>query len=396
MKKVIVSFVLEFLIIIIQGCSSGDSSNSSGSGANDVDIAYLENLPKVIGAYVSFTDDPFYQRYELSRFSNYSDCMNDPDVFRTERFRVYGKTASNLDKEAFATLAENKLSELLIDLNFSNEELSNSVMRTYTAMDLSVISSVVTMQPTRVDLIALGVPTIDIPDNYDSLVVSDPNAVLEWWNDLFMYTYDRKTKINLVNTILPDISGFLIPKEARWYVCLVDKLENGTGQGLDDRLIMMRPTSPEVPSEITELQFKAYAKVIQHELVHVLVNNISNYKNDADLWFNEGLAMHLAGQEVATSIAGLQNPLTISTHDFSDYPNYALLVQWLFSTTGASNSADSVFGLFRDISVNVNITLESSFRLYFDNNFNNPSGIPMTLPELEKNWQEYMNTYLGS
>jgi hypothetical protein len=147
-------------------------------------------------------------------------------------------------------------------------------------------------------------------------------------------------------------------------------------------------------------------QVVLHELIHTIQINVAMPENDStsiiDIWFLEGQATFLAGQQVAKSADGYYPVDVVIESDAGNqfqgngglaYSHYAKAYSYIHS-----HSESSIIEFFLDVrgyngNNNTGFSSYSSYRFSdaFDSNMKKSNGSVLTLDDFRANYHSIMN-----
>jgi hypothetical protein len=319
-------------------------------------------------------------------------CLGEYNYFESENVLVYGN--SSLESEDFqyaATLVENKLSEALSLLGISREEFDDKRPQYTPGIGQRIISMF------RNGIADISIIDPDLVNTWDSLDSTKKQAILKsHWNglsdvgqtELTVIYADLLVDMNLTENTLPEKIG----------VCL-DADMNSTSFG-EGTLFGMNLAPKSVASRSDAEQ------VVLHELIHTIQINVAMPENDStsiiDIWFLEGQATFLAGQQVAKSADGYYPVDVVIESDAGNqfqgngglaYSHYAKAYSYIHS-----HSESSIIEFFLDVrgyngNNNTGFSSYSSYRFSdaFDSNMKKSNGSVLTLDDFRANYHSIMN-----
>jgi hypothetical protein len=386
MSKYFISIV--FFALSLLGCGGGGSdSGNSNDGGNSGSLSY------VAGEFKTATSPGFYAPSDIMAYGlGNITCIGEYNYFESENVLVYGN--SSLESEDFqyaATLVENKLNEALSLIGISREEFDDKRPQYTPGIGRKIVSMF------RNGIADISIIDPDLVNTWDSLDPTKQEAILKsHWNGLsdvgqteltVIYT-ELLADMNLTENTLPEKIG----------VCL-DADMNSTRFG-EGTLFGMNLAPKSVASRSDAEQ------VVLHELIHTIQINVAMPENDSssiiDIWFLEGQATFLAGQQVAKSANGYYPVDVVIESDAGNqfqgdgglaYSHYSKAYSYI-----DSHSKSSIMDFFLDVrgyngNNNTGFPNGSSYRFSdaFDSNMKKSNDSVLTLDDFRANYHSIMN-----
>ncbi len=186
-------------------------------------------------------------------------------------------------------------------------------------------------------------------------------------------------------------------REEKVHVCILDK-SNFEGIASVSSSEGLRVTNPAQMNEFNQSNnFEPYARVIEHELIHVIQNSYMPPQLSYEYgWFTEGLAEYLTDSEITLN-AHSENIVQTGLNGglwFDKYPYAAGVIYYITQTLG--NGDDSILQFLERIKTELDsnpLTSDESqiFRDQFGETFIDYDGTPLEYSELESEYFERLN-----
>ena len=394
--------IVIFIAIGLAACGSdsGSSNNGNNGGNTGGNTTYVAGEFKT----ASFADEYAPMDAGVYGLSN-AVCSGGSNYFESENVLVYGDSSlPNADFQYAATLVENKLNEAFGLMGMDSTEFE-SLRPQYTPQLARNVMRFLDYHRNAVDnsdndITDLPNTGFTAPVNWETMDDIEKESVLNgYWNTISDSKQDELVSAYIANS--QDVNatdGNKLPSKIG--VCL-DSSMNETlyGQGT----LFGMNLAPKSVADRSDAQ-----QVVLHELIHTIQVNLSKpvYASELinDLWFMEGQATFLSGQQVASNASGYYPVDVVDSFDAGNifrgdeglaYSHYAKAYSYL----STHNTKEQIKTFLIDVrryqgggeNGGYSGTSSDRFTEAFDRNMEKADGTQLTIQGFRSNYQSLMS-----